>query len=111
MKCTTVCCHSSLLSLPLIRDEAHTYINLSWPSDGDDRDTQRYQVWDSARDVWMDILFEEARPSRLVIDDGSLVEVLRGLGPTIFELSQIALFANWLDKHVSDHVPLSRGRT
>ncbi len=52
---------------------------------------------------------EETRQSRFSIDAGSLVEVLRGLGSTIFYGFQVARFVYWLEKCVSDHVPLTRG--
>ncbi len=56
----------------------------------------------------MEILLKETRFS---IDDGSLAEILRGIGPTIFQelsASDATRFVDWLEKHVSDHVPLTR---
>ncbi len=47
--------------------------------------------------------------SRPLIDGRSLVEVLHGLGPSIFHLLKVARFVDWLEKHVSDHVPLTGG--
>ncbi len=55
------------------------------------------------------IILEKTKQSRLLIDDGSLVEVICGLGPTIFRDLNVTRFANWLEKHVGDHVPLTRG--
>ncbi len=54
--------------------------------------------------------------SRLVIDEGSLVEVLRGLGPTILleprggMRKPVAHFVEWLEKHVSGRLRLARVR-
>ncbi len=57
------------------------------------------------------LLGEKTRHSRLLVDDGSLAEVLRGLGPIIFDGCDISRFVNWLEKRVSDHVPPTRGCT
>ncbi len=112
MKLTTVCHLFSLLSCPLIRDAAYDQISLSWSSGSAGPVNPQYQVWRSARDIWMEILLKDkTRQSRLSIDDGSLVEVLRGLGPTIFRTFEVARFVDWLEKYVSDHVPLTRGCT
>ncbi len=55
------------------------------------------------------LLEEETRKSRILIDSASLIEVLRGLGPTIFDVFKVARFVTWLEKHVSDHnsVPMT----
>ncbi len=112
MKFTMVCHLFSLLSRSLIRDAAYDHINLSWLPDGVDCEGQQYRVWNSARSIWMEILLNEGtRQSRLLIDGGFLVEVLRGLGPTIFDKLQVAHFVGWLEKRVSDHIPLTRGCT
>ncbi len=109
VKFPIVCHLFSLLSYPLIRDAAYAHINLSWLADSDQYFMQ-VDVWPSARGIWMEILLEEeTRQSRLSIDDGSLVEILRGLGPTIYDEFQVARFVDWLEKRVSDHVPLMRG--
>ncbi len=109
MKCTTVCHLFSFLSCLLIGDAASDHINLSWLPDGGHASLQD-SVWWSAREIWMEILLEEeTQQSRLSIDDGSLVEVIRGLGPTIFDTFEVARFVAWLEKRVSDQVPLTRG--
>ncbi len=106
MKITTVCHLFSPLSRPLIGDAAYDHINLLWSSDT----ISRGGLWRFARVIWMEILLkEESRQSRLSIDNESLVEVLCGLGPTIFRTFKVARFVDWLEKHVSDHVPLTGG--
>ncbi len=111
IKPATVCYLYSLLSRPLIRDAAFVHINISWGSYVLDYKLGDL-VWGSARYVWMEILLEEATSqSRLSIDGGSLAEVLRGLGPSIFDEFRVARFVDWLEKRVSDHVPLTRGCT
>ncbi len=62
--------------------------------------------------IWMQLLLEKGTGrGRLLIDDGSLAEVLCGLGPTIFRAFGVARFVDWLEKLVSDQVPLKRGCT
>ncbi len=53
------------------------------------------------------LLKKGTKRNTLLIDDGPLVEVLRGLGPTIFqgvEMSKVAIFVDWLERNVSQHV-------
>ncbi len=59
----------------------------------------------------MEIALKVGQSRPLIDDDRSLVEVLRGLGPTIFEEFQVVGFVNWLDERVSDYGPLTRGCT
>ncbi len=106
MKFNIVRLLSSLLLCPLIRDAAYAHLNPSWPLHDVDRAEQQRHVRDSARDIWMEILLEE---TWIFVEGKSPAEVLRGLGPTIFDGFRFARFVTWLEEYVSTPILLTRG--
>ncbi len=92
----------------------YAHIDLTWLPCSVNPTALQETVWQGAQETWMQILFRErsGQRRRLLIDDGSLVEVFRNLGPVIFRdirhgaTNKVAHFIDWFEKHVSDTVLL-----
>lgn len=112
----TAVCHFSFLLHLLMKGIAHVHVSLSWPPLGVHVGALQENVWQDAQDIWMRVLLEpwhETNGIKLLVDNASLVETLRELGPTIFRknggrTSAIEGFLSWLYSGVSTDLLLKR---